>query len=423
MTLIEFYDRTVAHTSMGPLALKPDKIILVGEKFGMKEQGERLRALLASRGCPAEVEYRVITRSEVRTVLVALADILDGEPDCQIDLTGGEDLALFAAGQIFERYRKRGLQYHWFNVRTGQVKDCDLDGEKAVVPQPALSVEEQVALCGGRVIFDDEKPDASHRWPTDEGFGRDIEAMWAILRSVGKYGTVGSWNKQIKTFEAIEECGEIDGLTSRAGKSVLEACLARDGEKLKPIAGVIRRLRECRLAEVEEDDRSITVTYKNEQVKRCLTKAGQALEMIVYLYALQAVDEQRMRVYNDVMTGVYIDWDGDIHTEQDGFDTENEIDVMMMRGAIPVFISCKNGKIDMDELYKLDAVATKFGGKYARRVLVATSLGKSRFASYFRQRAKDMGVDLLEPMDLTDAEFRAEIGHAWSYITKREPQA
>ena len=146
MTLIEFYDRTVAHTSMGPLALKPDKIILVGEKFGMREQGERLRSLMESRGCPTEVEYRVITRSEVRTVLVTLADILDREPDCQIDLTGGEDLALFAAGQIFERYRGRGLQYHWFNVRTGQVKDCDLDGEKAIVPQPTLTVAEQIAV-------------------------------------------------------------------------------------------------------------------------------------------------------------------------------------------------------------------------------------------------------------------------------------
>ena len=96
--------------------------------------------------------------------------------------------------------------------------------------------------------------------------------------------------------------------------------------------------------------------------------------MKVFLAALEAQENDGTKTYNDVMNGVYIDWDGDISTDQNGYDTENEIDVIMMHGMVPVFVSCKNGYVDKDELYKLNAVATRFGGKYAKKVLVATSL-------------------------------------------------
>ncbi len=407
MTLIEFYDRTVAHTSMGPLALKPDKIILVGEKFGMKEQGERLRALLASRGCPAEVEYRVITRSEVRTVLAALADILDREPDCQIDLTGGEDLALFAAGQIFERYRKRGLQYHWFNVRTGQVKDCDLDGEKAVVPQPALSVEEQVALCGGRVIFDDEKPDASHRWPTDEGFGRDIEAMWAVCAN-----DCDLWNRQMQILGEINRYRDKDLpplVTEVDVGKIWPILTAHNGDV--DLSAVYADLAERGLfSEYSLDSEKLRIRYKNEAVRLALSKAGTALELMTWHLARTLVYKGE-RVYDDADTGVYIDWDGELH-EKYAPETDNEIDVLLMKGMVPYFISCKNGTIDAEELYKVHTVAERFGGPYARKALICTTWGSlnQRRQAALRDRAREMGIYILEGVHrMSTAEFRDEL--------------
>ena len=45
---------------------------------------------------------------------------------------------------------------------------------------------------------DDEKPDTSHRWPTDEDFGRDVEAMWAVGANDGDL-----WNRQIQILGEI----------------------------------------------------------------------------------------------------------------------------------------------------------------------------------------------------------------------------
>ena len=68
-----------------------------------------------------------------------------------------------------------------------------------------------------------------------------------------------------------------------------------------------------------------------------------------------------------------------------------------MKGVVPVFISCKNGIIPGDELYKLNTVAEQFGSEYARKVLVATDMGKAaKSRKYFLERARDMGIQIIE---------------------------
>lgn len=80
----------------------------------------------------------------------------------------------------------------------------------------------------------------------------------------------------------------------------------------------------------EDDETTVTISYKDEQVKKCLTKAGQALEMKIYTTAKDLLDKDGVPVYDDAMNGVVIDWDGELHDEtvEDIYDTENEIDII-----------------------------------------------------------------------------------------------
>ena len=165
----------------------------------------------------------------------------------------------------------------------------------------------------------------------------------------------------------------------------------------------------------DEDDTQMLITYKNPQIKRCLTKAGQALEMKIYMTAMTATDENDEWIYSDVENGVVIDWDGETES-QSGHDTVNEVDVMLMHGTVPVFISCKNGYVDAEELYKLETVAERFGGKYAKRVLVATSIDALGDAGEcLRQRAKDMNIRIIEGVqDMDDGELLKRVRTLWS---------
>lgn len=80
-------------------------------------------------------------------------------------------------------------------------------------------------------------------------------------------------------------------------------------------------------------------------------------------------------------------------------DVKNEMDVLATAGAIPVFISCKNGSVDSDELYKLNTVAQRFGGIYAKKILVMTYYGVT---DSFIQRAQAMNIRLIRNVHLLD---------------------
>lgn len=79
---------------------------------------------------------------------------------------------------------------------------------------------------------------------------------------------------------------------------------------------------------------------------------------------------------------------------------------------IPVFISCKNGSTDENELYKLSAVAEHFGAKFAHKALIATDLQKN-YASLarFNDRAREMGITVIDGVHkMTAGEFSRQIG-------------
>ena len=75
--------------------------------------------------------------------------------------------------------------------------------------------------------------------------------------------------------------------------------------------------------------------------------AGRTLEMKIFKECLTLCDKNNEYIYYDVANGVYVDWDGRINSKAGpgGYyvDTENEIDIVLMRGIVPIFISCKNG--------------------------------------------------------------------------------
>ena len=88
---------------------------------------------------------------------------------------------------------------------------------------------------------------------------------------------------------------------------------------------------------------------------------------------------------------------------------------MLMCGAVPVFISCKNGDVKVEELYKLEAVANRFGGKYAKKVLVITQPEKlGEREEPIRLRAKQMGIRLMVDIDgMTEEELAEELRNCW----------
>lgn len=411
MTAVEFYDRTPIENVISSLTTVPDKIIFIGDGKVMKKFDSLYLSFLEQRGLNIEIAYRSIKKNDVNNIVEVLSNIVETEEQCVFDLTGGDDLVLVAMGIVYQKYSDKNIQMQRFNVRNGVVTDCDNDGEILYSGVPEISVEENIHLHGGVVRYECDGDNRTFNWDLSDDFISDIEKMWSICRT-----NPGLWNTQLNILEEFEFCrtGE-SSLEVAVNISAVQEHLKYVGIKYVSVKGLLRALEQKNLIYSYTDDgENISFTYKNEQVKKCLIKAGTVLELKVLITANSLINKDGTAYYTDSMNGVCIDWDGNIHKiTDDEKDTENEIDVVLMKGLIPIFISCKNGHVNDDELYKLETVTNRFGGLYAKKVLIATYLGKkTKSMEYFKQRATDMKINLIDGVhQLSDIQFTKMIKH------------
>lgn len=396
MTAIELFDRKPIENVISSLTTKPDKIIFVGDGETMKKFEPTYRKFLENRGLNTELEFRTISRNKISSIVEVLSEIVEGEEECVFDLTGGEELVLVAMGIVFQKYQgTKKIQMQRFNLNNGVITDCDGDGNVIYSGVPEVSVAENVQLHGGMIRYETDGNDLS------EEFMKDLRNLWSICKKDPKL-----WNAQINVFEMFDVLGlDNSSLEVKVNIAKLTEYLRNSGRKNVPIKELLKALAKYNLIyNYSNNNVEIRFHYKNHHIKKCLTKAGVVLELMVLATA------KRCGAYTDFKNGVYIDWDGR-ESGRDERDTVNEIDVILMKGMIPVFISCKNGNVGEDELYKLDAVASRFGGVYTKKVLIATNLGKKPGSmEHFKQRAKDMKINLIDGVhEFDDARFERMI--------------
>jgi hypothetical protein len=405
MTYIEFFDSNATKNVCACLTFTPDRVIYVGDNGKlMKRHISNYQRVFAQRGKYIEFFYKTVSKSNLDHSVAMLTELVETYDDCVFDITGGSEMLNLALGIVYSRYPEKNIQIHKINLRNGSVYDCDKDGTTIFHEPPALSVAENIRIYGGDVVYGTIEEGNTYLWNLTREFRDDAQRMWDICKQNVRY-----WNMQIGTFETIEKLGKQseDGLTTTASRAAVENYLERHRLKYKKATGIINYLLKHGLLKWFSDEDDITVTYKDPQVKKCLTTAGQILEMKVYLTAKNVTEKDGTPVYHDCVNGVVIDWDGEFHNEETEniYDTENEIDVLLMHGAVPVFVSCKNGIVTPEELYKLNSVAERFGGEYAKKILVATALNTlGETGNYLRQRAEDMHIRIVENIQQMDEE-------------------
>ncbi len=417
MTYVEFFDRIASENVSACLTYAPDRVIYIGDdKHLMYKHIENYQKVFIPRGKNIEFLVEPVSRCKLQEIVDLLSRLVETYDDCVFDITGGDEMYILALGIVTSAYPCKKIQIHKFNLRNNAVYDCDMDGKTIYQETPKLSVDDNIRIYGGEVVYGTVEEDDTYRWDLNPDFLRDLDLIWGICKTNVRY-----WNMQIGVFAAMKKIGSqsADGLTLTAPQVAIERYLAEHDGKYVKAKGILAYLLKNRLLThfSDENENAVTVSFKNSQVKRCLTTAGQALEMKIYVAAKFIREKDGKPVYTDALNGVVVDWDGQLHDEKaEGiYDTENEIDVLLMHDVVPVFISCKNGKVQTQELYKLETVAERFGGPYAKKVLVATSLKFMKDAEYIRQRAKDMNIRIIENIqEMDDKELAQKLKSLWN---------
>lgn len=349
MTYIEFFEKTSIENMCACLASPPERVLLIGvDRELMRRFADRYIAVLKTRKAKTQFEIISLAGYDLASAVETINAVADKYPDAVFDVTGGDDIMLMALGTVISV--RSDIKVHRFDIRRREVNDIDGDGLMQVNAFPRITVAENIALYGGRMLRDRAILPES-----DKEYTKDLQSLWRV-------------------------CKQSPHLFNTTSAAVLRG--KKHSSDTQRLAELLER---NSLISRREDGKYIP---KNDYVRQCLLKSGTVLEHIVYCAA------KKCRMFDDVRTGAIIDWDGAYSNSRRG-EVENEIDVLMTKGARPYFVSCKNGNIRMEELYKLNTVAERFGDRYSVKALFATDFDtETAYGRCFKMRAEDLGVRL-----------------------------
>lgn len=398
MILIECFTKSHIDNIAACLRLQPSRMIMLGNIKEMDTAVSRYQQLLKQKNLSTEIAMCNTHGKDLEEICATLEKLIQKAEDCTIDLTGGDELVIMAVGSVLakvDRTVRQRIRVEKYDHVANAVRDCLRDNRIVPAKNISLTVKELIFLHGGKM-----HPDAYQ--PPKDCFPRDLDGIWETVSEAPK-----DWNQSISILSQFESRSESKMQVSLPQTKIQSVSNYR--EKETAVRDFLSKLH-CRgVIHDQSSQDMLEYSYTSHLLRFCTQKAGNVLETKTLLEG-RAVLENGAPFFQDCQMSVTIDWDGVIHKAADHVpDTRNEIDVVLVHGTTPLFISCKNGDIGEEELYKLNTVAERFGGPYAKKMLIATDLDRKSAAANraFTQRAWDMDIFLVtDAADLSRNEWR-----------------
>lgn len=385
-TNIEFLDTEQIENVITALHHKVDKTIFIGHADVSEEFKLKTKSFLKDYCGVKAVEFKDVSKTDLDDILQKMREVVAGEKAAGnqvfFDITGGEGLILVAFGMLAKEYN---LPIHQYDVVSDEIHEMNKQDVKPISAYKEMQKEKVVLdldtyiKMQGAVISSRQVPGVMD--VSNENFMKKAELLWNVLCDYkemwNKYSEVLGGTFHTKTLYAdaiVDGSRIIDFTTFEEYLAAIEAT---------------ESIHKLRITTVSKDDeplkKRISFFYDSEDMKRCLTKAGNVLELHTY--------HKMKKDSVDCRQSIMIDWDGVEHKDRNK-DVLNELDVIAIQGNVATFISCKGGKMDegqaLEPMYELSTVANRFGGKYARKVLSLVHPVKETNI----HRAKEMGIEL-----------------------------
>ncbi len=382
---IEFFDSEPMENIITCLNFKMDKVIFFGQRDTMTGEAKEIteRALRGICGV-ADVSFVELSMKDIDRVLEGITTVVRREEQkggkCFFDLTGGADMVLVAMGMYSATHN---IPMHRYDIPDGELIILNTDAERidaCVESRPIrLSIEDLVRLHGGVIDYGMQKDFKDNL--TDTSFRRDVHALWQVASS-----NIRMWNGFSSVLKATKTTVE-SALDERLDREKVYRVAGKNGavgSEAAFVAYLERLERTGCIGDLQIRRDWISFRYQSDRIRDCLLDAGSVLELHTYFERLES------GLYDDCRIGTHLKWG--IHAADDGYMVNNEIDVLLLRGYVLTFISCKGGAVDQMALYELDTVASRFGGKYAVKELVTAS----SVEMHHRQRAEEMHITVIE---------------------------
>ena len=374
-TLIELYDERTIENVLAADMFRPQRIIYLcpTEVAQNKEQQNTLRSFFRHRGWEPELYFIEASLYKVDRIVRQLLTISEKYPDCALDVTGGSDAELFAAGMFAAKANVSAFTYsrrknRFYNISGADFADnlpCNL----------SYSVEDFFLMAGGTLL-----PGRVNN-TTLKKYLDDIDPFFDCFLRFRR-----DWTNIITYMQRISpaEYGQVPPMSikgnyvvkgERGGRISANEAALREFERI----GFIRNLNIV-------SGESVSFRFRDANIRSWLRDVGSVLELYVYKACLDA------NIFNDIISSAVVRWNDVLGHGS----IINEIDVMATMGVLPLFISCKVSDIKTEALNELAILRDRFGGKGAKAVIVSTG----RCNAACRHRAAQLGIAVIDRDEL-----------------------
>ena len=374
-TLIELYDERAIENVLAADVFRPQRIVYLcpTEVAQSRERQERIGDFFRHRGWNPELIFVETSQYKVDRILRQLLAISEKYPDCALDVTGGSDSELFAAGlfaakanvSVFTYSRKKNRFYNISGAEFADNLPCDI----------SYSVEDFFLMAGGTLL-----PGRVDNGTLKE-YLDDIDPFFDCFLQYRR-----EWTNIITYMQRVSpsEYGQIPPLDVQGnyivkGERGGRICAKEDALQAFQRIGFLRNLKII-------SGEKVSFRFRDANARAWLRDVGSVLELYVYKACLDA------DIFNDIISSAVVRWD-----EVLGHGSViNEIDVMATRGVVPLFISCKVSDIKTEALNELAILRDRFGGKGAKAAIVSTE----RCNAAARHRAAQLGIAVIDRDEL-----------------------
>lgn len=374
-TLIELYDDRAIENVLAADMFRPRRIIYLcpTEVAQSRVRQEQIADFFRHRGWEPELVFLETSLYKVDRILRQLLAVSERFPDCAMDVTGGSDAELFAAGlfaaqanvRVFTYSRRKNRFYNISGAEFAENLSCNI----------LYSVKDFFLMAGGTLL-----PGRVDNGVLKEYLDEIDPFFDCFLRWRADWRNIITYMQRISPAEAgkapsMDVRGAYVVKGERGGRISAKEDALRDFARI----GFLRDL------EIVSGER-VSFRFRDQNTRAWLRDVGSVLELYVYKACLDA------GIFNDMISSAVVRWD-----EVLGHGSVlNEIDVVATRGVLPLFISCKVSDVKTEALNELAILRDRFGGKGAKAAIVST--GRCNAAA--RHRAAQLGIAVIDRDEL-----------------------
>lgn len=370
MILIEIYDKEDLRKNIyAALCLRPDEVFFLHDLQTDPDHLDGLSRFL-SKKCPQMKIHRIpVDFADFEALRHAVEEIAkDKRQKAYLEVCGGDELANIYIKDICTQ---RGIDIIAIQEEQKTLLRWEKDGiHRKKIELPSLRFQEILHLHGGDIS------EFCHSCPEDG----QLDSIISTAEYV--FANLKQWNKTNKYIQRCISHGYfVDALTVSAPLNI--------GGRYDSVYGNTSMMRHLEKAGFFKlllvEPRRLYFQIRNHFAKEVLITTGSWLEMYIYATA------KKSGLFSEVYQSVQIDWDG----KPLPYNVINEIDVILMKDNIPVFISCKMTTHPAAEsLNELAVYAEEFGGQDAVKVLATTAEVPADSVCF--QRCMEMGIRVID---------------------------